>query len=319
MEIVKFNKVLMIGFEKSNLEQDYWNRINNITEELTMLSKDSSDILNHLSTADCLLVKLGATVNKETMDNAPNLKYIGMFGTGYGRIDTEHATKKGITVCNVAGYSTESVAEFAFGIILEHIRELERGKKQAREGNYSESSFFNVYEIKDKKFGVIGLGKIGSRIAEIALDFGADVRYWSRTRKKEYEVKGIKYQEIENILADCDFISLNLMLNKDTEGFLNDERMQKIKPDAVIINLAPMELVDIDALSNRLEKSGLTFILDHSDEMTPEQLKQLTKYKNCIIYPPIAYTTKEATLEKQRMFVNNLENFLKGTPTNKVN
>ena len=210
----------MLGFEKSNLEQEYWNRINNITEELSILPKDSSDILNHLSTADCLLVKLGATVNKETMDNAPNLKYIGMFGTGYGRIDTQYATSKDITVCNIAGYSTEDVAEFAFAIILEYIRDLERGKKQAREGNYSESTFFNVSEIKDKKFGVIGLGKIGGRIAEIALNFGADVRYWSRTRKKEYEMKGIKYQEIEDILAECDFLSLNLMLNKETEGFL---------------------------------------------------------------------------------------------------
>lgn len=242
-----------------------------------------------------------------------------MFGTGYGRIDIEYATIKGITVCNIAGYSTEGVAEFVFAIILEHIRDLERAKKQAMEGNYSESSFFNVYEIKGKKFCIIGLGKIGSRIAEIALDFGADVRYWSRTRKKEYEVKGIKYQEIENIFADCDFISLNLMLNKDTEGFLNDERIQKIKSGAVIINLAPMELVDIDALANRLEKGDITFILDHSDEMTPEQLNILKKYENCVIYPPIAYTTKEATLMKQKMFVDNLENFLKGTPINKVN
>jgi len=309
----------MLGFEKSNLEQEYWNRINNITEELSILPKDSSDILNHLSTADCLLVKLGAIVNKETMDNAPNLKYIGMFGTGYGRIDTQYATSKGITVCNIAGYSTEGVAEFAFAIILEYIRDLERGKKQAREGNYSESTFFNVSEIKDKKFGVIGLGKIGGRIAEIALNFGADVRYWSRTRKKEYEMKGIKYQEIEDILAECDFLSLNLMLNKETEGFLSGEKIQKIKSNAIVINLAPMELVDIDALANRLEKGDITFILDHSDEMTQEQLNKLKKHENCIIYPPIAYTTKEATLEKQKMFVNNLENFLKGKPTNKVN
>lgn len=309
----------MIGIEKENLEQEYWSRLNNIAEELVALPKNSSDASKHLSSADCLLVNLGATVNKETIDKAPNLKYIGMFGTGYGKIDTQYASNKGIIVCNIAGYSTEAVAEFAFAIILEHIRDLDRGKKQAKEENYSESGFFNVYEIKDKKFGVIGLGKIGGRIAEIASCFGADVRYWSRTRKKDYETKGIKYQEIESVLADCDFISLNLMLNKDTENFLNSSRIQKIKSGAVVINLAPMELVDIDALANRLEKNGIIFILDHSDEMTPEQLKQLAKYKNCIIYPPITYTTKEATSEKQEMFINNLENFLQGKPTNKVN
>jgi len=314
-----FKKILMIGFDKNDLEQEYWDRINKITEELVMLAKDSPDILKHLSNTDCLLVKIGATVNKKTMDNAPNLKYIGVFGTGYGKIDTEYATDKGIAVCNIAGYSTEAVAEFAFAIILEQLRDLERGKKQARNTNYSESTFFNVYEIKAKKFGIIGLGRIGSRIAEIALGFGADVRYWSRTRKKEYETKGIRYQEIETVLAECDFLSLNLALNKEMEGFLNGSRIEKIKSGAVVINLAPMELVDIDALAKRLEKGDITFMLDHSDEMTPEQLKQLTKCKNCIVYPPIAYTTKEATSEKQEAFANNLENFLKGTPTNKVN
>ena len=316
---MKFKKILMIGFNKDDLAQEYWGRIKNITGELVMLPKDSSDILTHLSATDCLLVKLGATIDKETMDNAPNLKYIGMFGTGYGRIDTEYAASKGIIACNIAGYSNEAVAEFAFAIILEHIRALERGKKQAREGNYSESSFFNVYEIKSKKFGVIGLGKIGSRIAEIALGFGADVRYWSRARKEEYEAKGIKHQDIDSVLKESDFLSLNLTQNKETENFLNEERIQKIKLGAVVINLAPMELVDIDSLANRLGKNDIIFILDHSDEMTPEQLNRLKKYKNCIIYPPIAYTTKEATFEKQKMFVANLENFLKGSTTNKVN
>ncbi len=315
---MRFKKILMIGFDKGNLQQEHWDRINKLAEELVTLPKDSSDVLKHLSTADCLLVKLGATVDRNLIDSIPNLKYVGMFGTGYGRIDTEHATKRGITVCNVAGYSTEAVAEFAFAIILEYIRDLERGKIQVREGNYSESSFLNVYEIKGKKFGVIGLGKIGGRIAELALGFGADVRYWSRARKKEYETKGIRYQEIEKLLAECDFLSLNLMLNKETKGFLNAKSIQKIKSGAVVINLAPMELVDIDALANRLGKGDMIFILDHSDEMTQEQLRKL-KYKNCIIYPPIAYTTKEATSEKQKMFISNLENFLKGSPTNKVN
>jgi len=80
-----------------------------------------------------------------------------------------------------------------------------------------------------------------------------------------------------------------------------------------------MELVDIDALEKRLQKGDITFIFDHADELTPEQAKQLTQHDNCIAYPPIANMTKEATLAKQKMFVDNLENFLQGTPTNKVN
>ena len=92
-----------------------------------------------------------------------------------------------------------------------------------------------------------------------------------------------------------------------------------IKVGAIVINTAPMELVDIAALEKRLKKDNLTFILDHSDELGPTVAKRLSKFDNCILYPPIAYTTKEATNLKQQIFVANLKNFLKGKPTNRVN
>lgn len=316
---MKFKKILVIEIKENYLKPEHWGRIDKLIEKRVMLLKDSPEILKELETTDCLLVDLIVPVDKDRIDRAPNLKYIGTYSTGYGRVDDQYAAKKGVTVCNIPGYSTEAVAEFAFAAILEHIRDLERAKKQAREGNYSESSFFHVYEIKSKKFGVIGLGRIGGRIAEIALGFGADVRCWSRTRKKEFENKGVKYQEVEKLIAECDFLSLNLALNKDTKGFLNDKRIQKIKPGAILINLAPNELIDLNALEKRLGKGDMTFILDHTDELAPEQAKKLSKYKNCIMYPPIAYTTKEATVEKQEIFVRNIENFLKGTPINKIN
>lgn len=316
---MKFKRILMFDFDKGNLEQEHWDRIDQLTEEKVLLATSSPEVSKHLATSDCLLVKLGAKVDRETIDHAPNLRYIGMFGTGYGRIDDSYAVTKGVAVCNIAGYSTEGVAELAIAVILEHIRELERAKRQARGGDYSEATFQGC-ELKGKVFGVIGLGRIGGRIAEIALKgFGADVRYWSRTRKSEYENMGVRYQEVEPLLGECNFLSLNLAYNKETEHFLDDQRLQRIKSGAVVINLAPMELVDIDALERRLKEDDITFILDHSDELTEAQAKQLAKYQSCVMYPPIAYTTKEATLAKQGMFVSNLENFLKGTPTNKVN
>ena len=216
-------------------------------------------------------------------------------------------------------YSTEAVAEFAFAAILEHIRELERAKAQAKHGDYSEADFQGS-EIKGKVFGVIGLGRLGGRIAEIALNgFGADVRYWSRRRKESFEAKGIHYQEVNTLLKESDFLSLNLALVPDTTNFLSAEKIRYIRPGTVVINLAPIELVDINGLEQRLKIGDITFILDHSPRLTSEQRRQLTKYSNCIIYPPIAYTTREGTSAKLRIFVDNLENFLKGAPSNKVN
>jgi glycerate dehydrogenase len=121
------------------------------------------------------------------------------------------------------------------------------------------------------------------------------------------------------LIPECDFLSIHFAQTKDTERFLNGKRIQNIKKGAIVINTTPMEMVDIDALERRLRKGDITFILDHSDEMNEEDLKKLSKHRNCIIYPPIAYITKEARIAKQEIFIGNIENFLKGSPTNKVN
>ncbi len=247
------------------------------------------------------------------IDSAPNLKYIGMFGTGFGHIDTEYTRQKGITVCNIAGYSREGVAELVIGMILEHLRELERAKSQARTGDYSEATFTGT-EIKGKNFGVIGLGRNGSRVAELAQCFGASVSYWSKNRKS-----GFKHQDIDSLLKNSDFISVNLAYVPETEKFFDTKKMGLLKPGCVLVSTVQNEVFDFNALFNRLAKNDITFIMDHSDKLSPEQAKELSKYHNCIIYPPIGYITKEATAAKLGMFVDNLENFLQGKPTNKVN
>lgn len=315
---MKFKYILLLGYSKDSFSEEEWRRFDSLCEKKEFAMAEDPQLDKYLSDADCLLVKLGAAVDQKMIDAAPNLKYIGMLGTGYGRIDTRYATQKNITVCNIAGYSTEGVAELAFGLILEHIREISRAKEQAKNGNYSESGF-RGYEIKGKKFGVIGLGRIGRRIAEIAQGFGAEVSYWSANRKQEAEKNGIQYQKIENLLSGSDFISLNLAFNPETQNFLDSKKMMLIKSDAVMINLAPMELVEISSLEEKLKNKTFTFILDHSDELGADQARQLAQYENCIMYPPVGYITKESTIAKTKMFIDNLANFLSGKPTNKVN
>jgi lactate dehydrogenase-like 2-hydroxyacid dehydrogenase len=314
---MKFVKILTVGVKEASLDPGYWKRLDSLALKRVGLPKDSPDVQAHLGDTDCLFVGFGVEVGKVHMDAAPKLRYIGVLATAYGKVDTAYAKSKGVTVCNVPGYSTEAVAEFIFATILEHIREVEKGKRQAREGNISDAGF-TATEIKGKTFGILGLGSIGGRVAEIALGFGAGVRYWSRTRKPGIEAKGVVYEAADSLIQKCDFLSLNLAQTKETERFLDEKRIQAIKSGAVVVNTAPMELVNIDALERRLVKGDMTFILDHSDEMTPENLKRLSKYKNCVVYPPIAYVTKEARIAKQEIFVGNIESFLKGSPKNVV-
>lgn len=315
---MNFKNTLLINIDKSALEDRYWEKLNKLIGRYMNFSKDDPGIKSHLKDVDSLLVGFGVSVDKEIIDNAPNLKYIGVLATAYGKVDIAYAKKKGITVCNIPGYSTEAVAEFIFAALLEYIRQLEEGKIRGRKGHYSEENL-KAIEIKDKTFGVIGLGNIGGRVAEIALGFGAKVIYWSRHRKKELEDKGIKYKKVESLISQSNFLSVNLAQTKDTESFFNAERIQNLKKGTIVLNTAPMELIDINALVKRLSKGDISFIFDHSDETSEEDNKRLSQFKNCIIYPPMAYITDEARIAKQEIFVGNLENFLKGSPKNIAN
>ena len=305
---MKFRKILVTGFDRSNLNENIWTRIQKNADKI--IFKPEAGI-------DCLFSKFNK-VDKKFIDGLPQLKYIGLLATGFGTVDVAYAKQKKIVVSNIPGYATESVAEFVFGLILEHIRDLEKAKLVGRKSDYSGNGF-SAYEIKGKQFGIIGLGRIGSRVAEIALGFGAKVSYWSKNRKKEMEKKGIRYEPIDKFIPECDFLSLHLSKTRETEGILNKKRIDLIKKGAVVINTAPMELVDLSALANRLKKRDMTFIFDHPDEMEKKDVEKLSQNKNCIVYPPIGFVSEEARAIKQEIFASNLENFLKCRPTNQVN
>src|SRR3989344_2470087 len=273
---MKLKKILCLNYNGDELEDNYWKELSVLGAKRVLVVE--ADAKNHID-ADALLVKLGAKIDRKLIDNFSHLKYIGMLGTGYGGIDVKYAALKNITVTNI-------------------------------------SDNFSGIEIKGKTFGVIGLGHIGARTAELAQAFGAHVIYWSKNRKKEIEQKGIKFSD--NLFSQANIITINLALNPETENFLNADRIASIKKGAIVINPSPMELLDFHALISRLKKGDITFMLDHSDEMTKEQLEALKPFDNCIIYPPIAYLTAEASKRKKRIYIDNLKNFIVGKPTNKV-
>lgn len=303
----KFKKILVTGFSKTNLDEPVWNKINSLADSVEF--EPAND-------ADCLFCRFNK-VDKAVIDSLPNLKYIGLLATGMGTVDLKYAKSKNITVCNIPGYCTESVAEWIFGLILEQLRSLEKAKQVARTGDFTGDGF-SATEIYGKKFGIIGLGRIGSRVAEIAQGFGADVSYWSRNRKDVVEKKGIKYESLDRLVSSSDFLSFHLLVTQETERILDSKRTKSIKKGAVVVNVSGMELIDIPSLEERLKDNDICFILDHPDEMDKKDVDALAKYPNCVMYPPIGYVSREARVNKQNIFVSNLENYLKGTPTNKV-
>ena len=314
-----FKKMVFLNYRGSELWTQYWHRIDRLTTNKILISKDSPNLQSELKNAEALLLKpVGDKINKAFIDTMPKLKYIGMLGTGTGGVDLAYCNSKKIVVTNVRDYATEGVVEITFGWIFDQIREIEREKNEARKGDYSGSTFGGV-EIKGKNFGVIGLGNIGRRTAEIAKAFGANVRYWSRNRREsEEKILGIQYMDVNSLIQTSDFITLNISFAPETRDFLDGERINLIKKGSILINPSPMELINFDALVKRLNKNDMTFIFDHSDEVEPKQLNILKNFSNCIVHLPIGFTTEEAMATKQESFAKNIEGFLRGSPKNVV-
>ncbi len=316
---MRFKQIIALNIDRSRLNEESWNRINTFSDNpVVLIQKDNPNLNAVLQNADCLLVLFDGA-DKSIIDSMPHLKYMGALATGVGKIDLAYAKSKGITVTNVPGYATESVAELVFAVLLEYFREISRAKNESKEGNRSEFGFTGR-EIKNKNFGVIGAGNIGSRVAEIALGFGANVQYWTKNRKPELEKKGVVYNELEEVLKISDIISMNLSLNSETEGIINENLVKQIKENSVIVNLAPHELISMGALEERIKRNELTYIFDHSDleDINENDLRRLQSYDNCISYPVLGYISSEATISKQDIFIENIKNFLSGLPQNVV-
>jgi glycerate dehydrogenase len=314
MEAMKFKKAVMINITEGHFDQKYWDELDELVERRVLIKRDDPSLLDELRDCDCLLLGFQVPTGKDIIDAAPNLRFIGIMATAYGTVDLEAATARNIAVCNLAGYSTESVAEFTIAAIMHEIRGLEEGLKRAREGNYDESGI-RARDLKGSSFGVIGLGNIGKRVAELAAGFGANVSYWSHSKKES----PFAYKELDDLLANSTFISVNVAESEDTKDLLNSINLSLVKADSVIISTVPPAVINTAALAERLGKNDITFISDHADEMEAQDLETIKSLSGSVFYPAIAYISDEARIAKQEIFISNMSGFLEDNVQNKVN
>lgn len=311
---MKFNKAVFVNIEDSHFDEQYWDTLNSLYETKISLKREDPNLLNELADCDVLLLGFQVPVGRDLLAAAPNLKLINILATAYGTVDIEEAKRRSIPVCNLGGYSTEAVAEFTIAMLLYQSRQLGEGVSRGKVGNYDFSGI-KAREFKDSNFGVIGLGSIGGRVAEIASGFGANVSYWSRQQKDS----PFGFKDLESLLRDSDFISINVAQSPETEGMINASNIDLIKPGTVIINTVPPEVVDNATLINRLQRGDITYISDHGGEMSIEDETILRELKNCLLVPPIGFITDEARINKQEAFVTNMQAVLNGSVQNKVN
>ena len=279
------------------------------------------ELISAVKDADLVFINK-TQYTKELFDLSKNLKFIGIFATGFNNVDLEEATKRGVTVCNVPAYSTSSVAQLTMTFILELAPNLSLYNKSTHDGKWIESSTFSYFpykfsEIEGKTLGIFGLGDIGINVAKRALAFGMKVIAYTRTPKT---VDGVELVEKEELFKRSDFLTLHSPLNKQTEKTVNEYTLSLMRPTAFIINTSRGGVIDETALANALKTKQVRGAA--LDVLTKEPMQKdcpLFGLENCIITPHIAWTTEEARRRLLKVACENAEMFLKGTPQNVVN
>jgi len=311
---MKFKKAVLVNIPTSALDEKYWKELDELVEQKVLIARDDPNYFNELHDVDCLLLGFQVPTDRDVFEAAPNLKFIGILATAFGTVDLTAAAERNIPVCNLAGYSTESVAEFSVAALLYEIRGLQEAVKRAESGNYDESGI-RARELKGSNVGVIGLGSIGARFAEIISGFGAHVSYWSQHEKQV----PFEYRELDDLIASSDYVSIHVAETEDTKNLLDERRLALLKPGSVIVNTVPPSVINTDALIARLQVGNIAYVTDHPDSYAEEERAKLAGLSNVTFFPAVAYISDEARIAKQEIFIANIKAALNGMPQNQVN
>ena len=262
-------------------------------------------------------------ISREVMAQLPQLKYIGVLATGYNVVDINAAHERGIIVTNVPAYSTESVAQMVFAHLLNVSNRVDHYATQNRQHRWSRNDDFCYWdhphiELAGKTFGIVGLGNIGRRVAEIALAFGMQVKALT-SKSADTLPAGIRKADLEELLATSDVISLHCPLTDTTRHLINHETLSRMRPSAILINTGRGPLVDDQAVASALAEGQLAaFCADVLTEEPPKADNPLLSQPNAFITPHIAWATQEARTRLLQVAISNVKAFLNTKPQNVV-
>ena len=273
--------------------------------------------------ADADMVVCNKTLlDEHTLRLAKNLKYIGLFATGYNNIDIDYCTKHGITVCNAGSYSKNAVAQHTFALILEHYNNTRNYNKYVHDGLWKRSKTFSPFvyplnELAGKTLGIVGFGSIGRAVAKIANAFEMNVIAFNRSKKQAENVKFVSFEEL---LLQSDIVSVHCPLNAQSENMFDKASFAKMKKGALFVNTARGGVMVEQDLFNALESGHLGGAAIDTLKVEPmEEDCILMSAKNCIMTPHIAWAPVETRIRLMNIVADNIRNFIDKTPTNKVN
>ena len=252
------------------------------------------------------------------------LKYVGVLATGYNVVDIKAAKKRNIVVANIPTYGTKSVAQMTFALLLEMTQHVQHHSDAVHNGEWVNCRDFCFWkypliELEGKTMGIIGFGRIGQSVADIAQAFGMKVLGFDSYKSDQSGRKDFKWVELDELLRKSDVVSLHCPLFPETKGMINKNSLSLMKKSAFLINTSRGPLIVDEDLSDALNNGVIAGAgLDVLSVEPPKAENSLLTAKNCFITPHISWATKEARARLMDIAVDNLEAFLTGNPVNVV-
>ena len=282
---------------------------------------EPKDIADTIGDSDAVICNK-AKITDEIMEKCENLRYVGIFATGYNNIDTTAASRRGIAVCNVPGYSTDSVAQQVFAMILHFATSADLYSASVLRGDWVKSKTFSYFaypltELAGKTLGIFGFGTIGKQVAAIGMAFGMKILAVSHHATS---YTNVEFVDKDELFARADYLTLHCPLTDETRGVVNERTLSLMKPTAILINTARGGCVEENALvhalnSGKIAGAGID-VLD-SEPMTDGH--PYLSAKNIFITPHVAWGSYEARVRLISLVAENVRAFMRGKPINKVN
>lgn len=300
-----------------------WDGLKEMGEVVVYPRTAPDEILERAKEADVVLTNK-VPFHAGMLSKLPKLRMIGVLATGFNIIDTEAARARGITVCNIPAYSTDSVAQMVFAHILNITNRVDSFARQNREGRWSQNPDFcywdaPIRELAGKTIGIVGLGSIGCKVARIARDFGMDV--FAHTSKNSADLpEGIQKTTMEGLLGVSDILTLHCPLTPETRELINKDSLHRMKHGAILINTGRGPLVNEQDVADALASGQLAaYGADVMCSEPPAADNPLLSQPHAYLTPHVAWATREARGRLMEIAVANVRAFGEGNPQNVVN
>ena len=315
-------KIVILDGYTANPGDLSWQELEKLGSVTVYERTKPSETVTRAADADIVLTNK-VIISKEVIGQLPQLKYIGVLATGYNVVDIKAAHERGITVTNVPAYSTESVAQMVFAHLLTVTNRTEHYAIENRNSRWSSNPDFCYWdfphmELAGKTFGIVGLGNIGLRVAQIARAFGMKVKALTSKAAETLPV-GIEKASLEELLSAADVVSLHCPLTDNTHHLINADTLRLMKSTAILINTGRGPLIDDQAVADALAEGRLAaFCADVLTEEPPKADNPLLSQPNAFTTPHIAWASKEARIRLIQVATDNVRSFLNGKSQNVV-